>query len=175
MLILLILLVHTYRFNFWNEHNRACRYIYCRSIVSHWRGRANVTTNHRIVVPRGGSQQTIPARHLGLGDDVLCADGVQILTGVEHFYGDDDIYEIVLEPDANMGTFFFTDHQTGALLTRAKCWHANANRRGNSTRRSVVFPSGRFGVVMVVVAVVSVVVRIQKEDSQALLSCGRCC
>ena len=78
-----------------------------------------LTTNHRIVVPRGGSQQTIPARHLGLGDDVLCADGVQILTGVEHFYGDDDIYEIVLEPDANMGTFFFTDHQTGTLLTRA--------------------------------------------------------
>ena len=97
-----------------------------------------LTTNHRIVVPRGGSQQTIPARHLGLGDDVLCADGVQILTGVEHFYGDDDIYEIVLEPDANMGTFFFTDHQTGTLLTRGKRWHANANRRGNmkKTERS---------------------------------------
>ena len=122
-----------------------------------------LTTNHRIVVPRGGSQQTIPAGHLGLGDDVLCANGVQIVTGVEHFYGDDDIYEIVLEPDANMGTFFFTDHQTGALLTRAKCWHANANRRGNSTRRSVVFPSGRFGVVVVVVAVMPVVVRIQKK------------
>ena len=51
--------------------------------------------------------------------DVLCANGVQVLTGVKHFFGDDDIYEIVLEPDANMGTFFFTDHQTGTLLTRA--------------------------------------------------------
>ena len=38
------------------------------------------------------SQQTIPAGHLGLGDDVLCANGVQVLTGVEHFFGDDDIY-----------------------------------------------------------------------------------
>ena len=95
--------------------------------------------------------------------DVLCANGVQVLTGAKHFFGDDDIYEIVLEPDANMGTFFFTDHQTGALLTRAKCWHANANRRSNSTRRSVVFPSGRFGVVVVVVAVMPVVVRIQKK------------
>ena len=39
--------------------------------------------------------------------------------------------------------------------------------------RSVVFPSGRFGVVVVVVAVMSVVVRIHPKDSQALLSCGR--
>ena len=39
--------------------------------------------------------------------------------------------------------------------------------------RSVVFPSGRFGVVVVVVAVMSVVVRIHKKDSQALLSCGK--
>jgi hypothetical protein len=87
-----------------------------------------LTFNHRVVVLRGGSQQTIPAGHLLIGDQVLSASGEKRLLSVEHFFGDNDVYEMVLEPDAPMETFFIGDDEREGLLTKGK--QANPRNRG---------------------------------------------
>ena len=79
-----------------------------------------MTFNHRVVILRGGARQTIPASHLRVGDSILTASGEKSLVGVNHFFGDTDIYEMALEPDAPVETFFIESDATGALLTKGK-------------------------------------------------------
>jgi len=79
-----------------------------------------VTFNHRVVIRRGGSEQTIPAGHLKIGDSVLCSDGEKSLVQVQHFFGEDDVYEMVLFPDASMETFFLVGDRETTLLTKGK-------------------------------------------------------
>ena len=79
-----------------------------------------VTLNHRVVVLRAGWPQTIPAAHLRVGDSVLSRRGEKGLTCVEHFFGDLDVYEMVLEPDVAIETFFVAKDQHGALLSKGK-------------------------------------------------------
>lgn len=79
-----------------------------------------VTSNHRVVILRGGSCQTIPAGHLRVGDSVLSGSGEKSLICVEHFFGDMEVYEMVLEPDVPIETFFIANDEHGALLTKGK-------------------------------------------------------
>lgn len=79
-----------------------------------------VTLNHRVVVLRGAAPQTIPAGHLRVGDPVLSRGGEKDLICVEHFFGDMDVYEMVLEPDVAIETFFIAKDQHGSLLTKGK-------------------------------------------------------
>jgi hypothetical protein len=65
-----------------------------------------LTCNHRVVILRGGSLQTIPAGHLRVGDMVQSRSGEKKLISAEHFFGDMEVYEMVLEPDVPIETFF---------------------------------------------------------------------
>lgn len=87
-----------------------------------------LTMNHRVMVLRGAAQrQTIPACHLRVGDPVLAEGGPQTITRVQHFLSDDDVFEIMFKPDAEMVTFFVDDGDN--LLTKGK-HNPIRNRRG---------------------------------------------
>jgi len=81
--------------------------------------RIALTMNHRVMVLRGTTQrQTIPACHLRVGDLVLAEGGPQILTRVQHFLSDDNVFEIMFKPDAEMVTVFIDEGDN--LLTKGK-------------------------------------------------------
>mmetsp|Transcript_116007 Transcript_116007/g.200616 ORF Transcript_116007/g.200616 Transcript_116007/m.200616 type:complete len:434 (-) Transcript_116007:142-1443(-) len=94
-----------------------------------------LTHNHRVLTLRGASQrQTIPAGHLREGDAILSTSGQEQLIEVMHFLGeDDDVYEIVLEPDAEIEAFYINSENT-AILTKGK--RTKSTHRGNMKRRS---------------------------------------
>mmetsp|Transcript_51645 Transcript_51645/g.96741 ORF Transcript_51645/g.96741 Transcript_51645/m.96741 type:complete len:462 (-) Transcript_51645:147-1532(-) len=94
-----------------------------------------LTHNHRVLTLRGASQrQTIPAGHLREGDAILSTRGQEHLIEVTPFLGeDDDVYEIVLEPDAEIEAFYINSENT-AILTKGK--RTKATHRGNMRRRS---------------------------------------
>merc|ERR1712048_734296 len=53
-----------------------------------------VTADHRIVVPRGTEQQTIPAGHLKVGDTLSCSDGEHKLVEAKHGTANVSVYQL---------------------------------------------------------------------------------
>ena len=92
-----------------------------------------VTDDHRIVVPRGEQQQTIPAGHLRAGDVVLGADGGQKkLLDVSREMFHIEVYQLAFKPDVAMETFFTMDP---AILTMGSKLKLVATRRGGMNRK----------------------------------------
>jgi hypothetical protein len=92
-----------------------------------------LTLNHRVVILRGGSRQTIPAGHLRVGDSVLSGSGEKNIICMNHFFSDMEVYEVVLDPDLPIKTFFIGDNEHGALLTKGK--RASERNRGYIRKR----------------------------------------
>lgn len=63
--------------------------------------------------------KTVPAGHLRVDDLVRTGSGEKSLIRVEHFFVDMDVFEMVLEPDVAIETFFAND-EPGALLSKGK-------------------------------------------------------
>ena len=88
------------------------------------------------MVLRGEAQrQSIAAGHLRLGDSVLSPTGLQVITGLDHFFTDSDVYELLLAPDAEMETFYID--RGSNLLTKGKPIPIR-NRRGGMKKKQVV-------------------------------------
>merc|ERR1712224_1037395 len=106
--------------------------------TSEWK--VPLTSSHRVMVCRRTTtgearKETIPAGHLCVGQEVLCSNGPQTLITAQAFLGDDDVFEIVLENDVDIETFFVTENDAGALLTKAK--KGFRNRRGGMKKQKI--------------------------------------
>jgi hypothetical protein len=98
-----------------------------------------VTSDHRIVVPRGAGQQTIPANHLRVGDLVMCAGGERTLDEAEEMLVHTSIYEVSFQPDIAIETYFLFDD---AVLTKgARLKKVTTRRGGMKYRRKNNCPS----------------------------------
>jgi len=94
----------------------------------------SLTHDHRVMVVRGTQRQTIPAGHLQIGDEVLGASGPQVIRIHENYLSDDDVFEIVFTPDAEMETIYLGKGDN--LLTKGRRIQTIANRRGGMNRSS---------------------------------------
>jgi len=79
-----------------------------------------LTVNHKVMVIRGTQRQSLPAGHLRPGDRVLCRNGEQVLCDVTWFLSEDDVFEVVVEPHAELDTCYIPSEMDAALLTKAK-------------------------------------------------------
>jgi hypothetical protein len=64
-----------------------------------------ITSDHPIMVPRGLSQQSVPAGHLKLGDTILCASGEQELIHLERWVEKTQVFQLSFYPDVPIETF----------------------------------------------------------------------
>ena len=64
-----------------------------------------VTSDHRVIVPRGNMMQTIPACHLQVGHAVICDNVERRLDEVEVCDMEIEVYEITFKPDIPIETF----------------------------------------------------------------------
>lgn len=66
---------------------------------------AIITSDHPIMVPRGQSQQSVPAGHLKIGDTILCASGEQQLVDLERWVENTPVFQLSFHPDVPIETF----------------------------------------------------------------------
>lgn len=91
-----------------------------------------VTIDHRIVIPSGDTQISIPAGHLRVGSFVFGAEGQQRLVEVDHIPRlDVDVYQVTFDPDLAMDTYYVGDT---ALLTKGRRPQQVANRRSGMSK-----------------------------------------
>ena len=64
-----------------------------------------VTSDHRIVVPRGTEHKTIPAGHLKK-KTLFCSDGEHNLIEVKHVTANVSVYQLSFWPDVPLETFY---------------------------------------------------------------------
>jgi len=91
-----------------------------------------VTGDHRIVIPRGGGHQTIPASRLKAGDVVACGEGSVALAAVETLAISCPIYEITFRPDEAIETF---SDLGAAILTKGTRLNSVKTRRGGMKKK----------------------------------------
>jgi hypothetical protein len=90
-----------------------------------------VTSDHRIMVPRGNEQQTIPAGHLRVDDVVLCADGEHRIDEIEHGTQHVEVYQLFFNPDVAIETFYTMDP---AILTKGSKLRTATTRRSGMSK-----------------------------------------
>ena len=99
-----------------------------------------VTADHRIVVPRGTQQQTIPAGHLKVGDTLSCSDGDHKLVEVKHGTANFSVHQLTFTPDIPLETFYKCPDAGSAILTKGTKHKQVATRRGGMKKPKKPWP-----------------------------------
>lgn len=99
-----------------------------------------VTADHRIVVPRGTQQQTIPAGHLKEGDTLSCSDGECKLIEVRHVTTNVSVYQLTFAPDVPLETYYERPDAGSAILTKGTKHKQVNTRRGGMKKQRKPWP-----------------------------------